>query len=201
MGETTVFGRLFLQRVHHYRVLAKDNGFSSRDIVHAMGTFLRAAATSPASAVVPVYFAALGEEVGWRGLLVPELDKIMSFRKTALISGSIWALWHYPMFSLGGYGAPYGLQFTAMVVGMAAVFAWMRLKSGSVWTGMLLHGTHNLLVDRIFDPTIRDAAIMRHVWGGLGGTLVISTLLAGSFFWRKSLDLPSSGGGIEPPAH
>jgi len=39
---------------------------------------------------------ALGEEIGWRGFLVPQLASVTSFTKTALISGLIWAVWHYP---------------------------------------------------------------------------------------------------------
>ena len=37
-----------------------------------------------------------GEEIGWRGLLVPELVKVTSFTKTALIIGIVWAAWHIP---------------------------------------------------------------------------------------------------------
>lgn len=42
-------------------------------------------------------FAALGEEIGWRGFLVPELARRNSFTRTACISGVIWAVWHYPL--------------------------------------------------------------------------------------------------------
>ena len=34
----------------------------------------------------------LGEELGWRGLLVPELSKITGFLQLSLISGVIWAV-------------------------------------------------------------------------------------------------------------
>lgn len=37
--------------------------------------------------------ATLGEEIGWRGFLIFELKKVMSFNKLALISGVIWAVW------------------------------------------------------------------------------------------------------------
>jgi membrane protease YdiL (CAAX protease family) len=33
-------------------------------------------------------FAALGEEIGWRGLLVPQLARLTSFTRTALICGA-----------------------------------------------------------------------------------------------------------------
>ncbi|MFZ0922699.1 MAG: CPBP family intramembrane glutamic endopeptidase, partial [Candidatus Acidiferrales bacterium] len=37
---------------------------------------------------------ALGEELGWRGFLVPQLAKVMPFGGVALTSGVIWSLWH-----------------------------------------------------------------------------------------------------------
>ena len=46
----------------------------------------------------------LGEELGWRGFLVPELAKFLSFTNVALISGLIWAVWHWPLILMGLYG-------------------------------------------------------------------------------------------------
>src|SRR5690606_24322805 len=39
--------------------------------------------------------AAMGEELGWRGFLVPELYRSMGFVGVAIVSGVIWAAWHY----------------------------------------------------------------------------------------------------------
>src|SRR6185437_13432461 len=47
--------------------------------------------------------SALGEEIGWRGLLVPELARVTTFTKTALISGAIWASWHVPILLFADY--------------------------------------------------------------------------------------------------
>jgi len=46
--------------------------------------------------LLPACGAAMGEEIGWRGLLVPGLAKITTFTRTALLTGMIWAVWHYP---------------------------------------------------------------------------------------------------------
>jgi membrane protease YdiL (CAAX protease family) len=105
--------------------------------------------------------SALGEEIGWRGFLVPELSKSTSFTSTSFISGVVWSLWHYPILIYGDYnaGTPtwYGLTcFTVMVISMSFVFAWMRLESGSLWTGAILHGSHNLYIQGIFTPITRD---------------------------------------------
>lgn len=47
--------------------------------------------------VVKSMASALGEEIGWRGFLVPELFKNIGFTGTALISGVVWSCWHYPL--------------------------------------------------------------------------------------------------------
>jgi len=99
---------------------------------------------------------ALGEEIGWRGFLVPELNKHMGYTGVSLTSGLIWAAWHYPLLVFGQYnnGTPvwYGLTcFTVLVVSMSFVYAWFRLKSGSIWTGVFLHASHNLFI-QVFLP-------------------------------------------------
>jgi membrane protease YdiL (CAAX protease family) len=106
----------------------------------------------------------LGEEIGWRGLLVPELLKVISFRNAALISGVIWAAWHFPLIIFADYnaaGTPVAFQlgcFAAMVVSSSFLYAWLRMRSASVWPAALLHAAHNLLVQSVFD----QATVNRH---------------------------------------
>src|ERR1051325_7008488 len=80
-------------------------------------------------------FFALGEEIGWRGFLVPELSRFMNFTQVGLISGVIWTLWHFPLILFGNYhGAGplwYSLaMFTLLVMATSFVQAWLRLASG-----------------------------------------------------------------------
>ncbi|WP_457831901.1 CPBP family glutamic-type intramembrane protease, partial [Staphylococcus aureus] len=46
---------------------------------------------------------ALGEEIGWRGFLVPELYKKIGYTKTSLLTGAIWSVWHYPILIFADY--------------------------------------------------------------------------------------------------
>ncbi len=39
----------------------------------------------------------MGEEAGWRGFVLPRLQKNTSVLSSALILGALWALWHLPM--------------------------------------------------------------------------------------------------------
>jgi membrane protease YdiL (CAAX protease family) len=133
--------------------------------------------------------SALGEEIGWRGFLVPHLAMLMSFPKLALLSGAIWSVWHYPILVFGGYnaGSPiwYALPcFTVMVIGISVVFAWMRLKSGSVWTGMLLHASHNLFVQQVLTPFTADTGHTRYFIDEFGVFLPLTAAITAVIFWK-----------------
>lgn len=138
--------------------------------------------------------SALGEEIGWRGFLVPELSKSMNFTKLALITGVIWACWHLPVILLGNYhnnGAGalplYGqlAAFFICVISAAIPMAYLRLKSGSLWTGALFHASHNLAIQAIFNPlTIQYPDTPKYV-DELGLVLPLTMLpMAGYFLWK-----------------
>jgi membrane protease YdiL (CAAX protease family) len=138
--------------------------------------------------------SALGEEIGWRGFLVPELSKNMSFTATALLSGIVWSLWHYPILIFADYnaGTPtwYGLScFTVMVIAISFVFAWMRLKSGSLWTGALLHASHNLYVQAIFTPLTKDTGKTAWYIDEFGAVLPIVVVAFAIYFWSRRREL------------
>jgi CAAX protease family protein len=141
--------------------------------------------------------SALGEEIGWRGFLVPELSKTTSFASTSFISGVVWSLWHYPILIYGDYnaGTPtwYGLLcFTVMVISMSFVFAWMRLKSGSLWTGAILHGSHNLYIQGIFTPLTRNTGKTAWFIDEFGCVLPLVAIAFAIYFWSKRRELPAS---------
>lgn len=143
-------------------------------------------------------FAALGEEIGWRGFLVPRLFRRFGFTGTSLLSGGVWAVWHYPLLLFADYhgGTPrwYSLAcFSVMVVGISFAYSWLRLRSGSVWTAMLLHGSHNLVVQRILDPLTADTGPTRWVIGEFGIALAVSGALVGYVFWRRASVLGEAG--------
>lgn len=102
--------------------------------------------TIPAAALLNL-FPALGEELGWRGWLLPRLMPLGTI-PALLISGVIWGLWHAPLILLGyNYpSTPGWLGMTAMVIMcilVGAVFSWLRLRSGSVWPAALAHAAFN----------------------------------------------------------
>jgi len=89
-----------------------------------------------------------GEEFGWRSYLQLRLlgDKPLI---AAIVTGLIWAVWHYPLI-LMGYQYPdhrlVGIPvFTVSVVLLSIVFGWLRLRSGSIWPVSLAHAGTNII--------------------------------------------------------
>jgi membrane protease YdiL (CAAX protease family) len=148
-------------------------------------------------------FSALGEEIGWRGFLVPELARISSFTRVAFISGAMWAVWHYPLLIFSNYngGTPiwYSLScFTVMIMAISFIFAWMRLRSGSLWTGVFLHASHNLFIQSILSPLTIDTGKTRYFIDEFGAVLPIVCIAFGVAFWKMRSRL--KGGAITSDA-
>lgn len=132
---------------------------------------------------------ALGEEIGWRGLLVPQLSKLTSFTKTALISGLMWAVWHYPVIALTDYGMdipiPYAiLVFTLGLILNSFIFTWFTIKSGSVWPAVVLHGAGNFFVQSIFERLTVTADGPNYLTGEFGIIGGIVLLIVAFLFWK-----------------
>jgi uncharacterized protein len=135
---------------------------------------------------------ALGEEIGWRGFLVPELAKVVSFPAVAMISGLMWAAYHFPALIFADYnaGTPvwFGLGcFTIMVVADSFILAWLTLRSGSLWPAAILHGSHNLFIQSIFTPLTVDTGRTSYIIDEFGIGLVITVTIVAIVVWRKGV--------------
>lgn len=90
---------------------------------------------------------ALGEEIGWRGYLMPRLAA-HSPALAILLGGVAWGLWHLPLLALG-YNYPHVgvIASVGLMVGMCtlvgALLFWVRLRSNSVWPAAIGHGALN----------------------------------------------------------
>jgi membrane protease YdiL (CAAX protease family) len=135
---------------------------------------------------------AVGEEVGWRGFLLPRLITSGFGEWTALfLSGAIWGLWHAPLILRGAeyFGHPYlGVpMFIGFSILLGIVFGWMWLASRSVWVTAVAHGSLNawgglaLVVLTPFDMTKSG------VINSLTGCLVLVVFVAWIAWSRRLL--------------
>ena len=89
----------------------------------------------------------LGEEIGWRGFLVPRLLILFGPKKSFLIGGSIWALWHAGGIILGfnypGHPLLGNLMMIIMCIPLGIIFQYLYFKSRSIFVPALAHGAVN----------------------------------------------------------
>jgi CAAX protease family protein len=133
---------------------------------------------------------ALGEEIGWRGFLTPQLVRTRGFTGASFITGCIWAVWHYPILLFADYnlGTPswYALScFTVMVIGMSVIYTWFRLKTDSLWTATFLHASHNLFIQGIFTPLTGDTGPTRYAIDEFGFVLPLVIGATAVWFWQR----------------
>jgi uncharacterized protein len=104
-----------------------------------------------AIATIPTLPLMFGEEFGWRGYLLPKLMPLGG-RKAVLLLGVIHGVWHWPFFPLGyNYGFNFwglplvvaALLYLVVVTFFSIFFAWLTLRSGTIWPAALAHGTIN----------------------------------------------------------
>ena len=116
--------------------------------------------------------AALGEELGWRGFLLPRFAQRFGLLPAALVVGAIWGTWHLPAdyIALKGYGdwfwAAFLLNGPVVLTAHSIIMAWLwRRTSGSLLSSVLYHAT------------ITGSAIVAPTAGsdGLPGVLAAST--------------------------
>lgn len=106
-----------------------------------------------ALAVLPVFAMqcvfAIGEELGWRGWLITQLEP-RPFWQMAGASSLAWVLWHLPALPLivgdGGWEA--GAGYLLAIASWAPFLVALRLWSGSVWPAVVVHGALNSI--RVF---------------------------------------------------
>jgi len=143
---------------------------------------------------------ALGEEIGWRGFLVPALFQLTNrnFTATVLINAVIWTCWHAPIIFFSSYNNP-GVSlwysfgcFAILNIGGAAILDWFRLRSGSLWTGVLLHNSHNLFVQGIFTPLTVNTGKTQYFIDEFGIVLPFVMLAFGVYFWTRRKELTGS---------
>ena len=87
-----------------------------------------------------------GEEIGWRGFLLPRLSARAGLPIASLVVGVVWAAWHLPFFFIGGADKS-GQSFPAYLTGVTALsvaMAWLYWRTrGSLLLTMLMHAAVN----------------------------------------------------------
>jgi membrane protease YdiL (CAAX protease family) len=152
----------------------------------SVGGVIRVATDHPAMLLahvaVQVVIIGLGEEIGWRGWLLPSLAQGRSFAAAAAITGVVWEIWHGPVFLSS---IRLALSFAVLLASLAAILAWLWLRSGgSVALAATAHGAANgpfVFLESFLRPTAGGAELVGHafmvfamLYAGIAAVIVVS---------------------------
>lgn len=131
----------------------------------------------PLAFLLALPFGPLGEELGWRGFLLPELLRRHGPFKSTVILGLIWSTWHLASFTYPGAAIPAFEHVSAYSIflffcangAVAFLFTYVFIRTGgSLLLMVLLHMAYNASdnVAGEFFPSLEKAgvAVNEHVY-------------------------------------
>ncbi|MCR5702145.1 MAG: CPBP family intramembrane metalloprotease [Lachnospiraceae bacterium] len=140
-------------------------------------------------------FAALGEEGGWRGYMMPKLLKIFKAHgriPALIIGGIIWGLWHAPLTCIGhNFGTEYfGFPYFGIVkmcvccTLMGILLTFVTAKTHSIWPAAFLHAVNNASPS-VLNGYINPDKANTNMW--MSGTLLslFLTVLIVLTIWKR----------------
>lgn len=156
----------------------------------------------PAFFIIPtilwagLFAGPLGEELGWRGFLLPEFQKLFPNFKSAIIIGIIWFCWHIPLF-----WAPFGtlvsgnpitilpvLTYFMMLICLSIIITWLVINSkGSVLIAILFHLSINAGIALLFYPELNADFKIVHLLSSIPMLIFTAFLIA-----KNKLNLKTS---------
>lgn len=103
--------------------------------------------------MVIILWALVAEELGWRGYLQEKLEKIFPDKYIALITGIIWALWHYHFILSGSMDVPVVAFALGCVFESYGYFTITKLAKNNIVPASIWHFTGNMMFNLYrFDP-------------------------------------------------
>ena len=146
--------------------------------------------------IVTIAFV-LGEEIGWSGYLTPKLLRLTSVPATSLLVGGYWAVWHYPAIIGGFYGtgAPLWVAlpgFTLVLVAESLVRTVLVLRSRSLWVGVVLHASGNIILMGMFWEMTVHKGYANYLLSESGVFVGVVYVIIAVLFWKWQTNKPNS---------
>jgi membrane protease YdiL (CAAX protease family) len=129
-----------------------------------------------------VFVLVLGEEIGWRGFALPRLLARWDPWTASVITGVVWALWHFPLFhmpSMPQYGSAF-VPYVGYLIGLSIILTLLVERTqGSVLIATLFHGAVNT-----FGFVSPAANAIERSWSNALAYLVVALAL-GALAWNR----------------
>lgn len=141
-------------------------------------------------------FIGLGEEPGWRGFALPQLQTRHSPLRASLILAPLWTLWHLPLIG-NEFPWPIVAPFILSVFGATFMLTWIFNRTrGSVLAPMLFHATVNTVGAGLIFPLFSGGTLVL-LWWIYGAVWLLAGL--GALLFRPN-SVPTASAMIRHPA-
>jgi membrane protease YdiL (CAAX protease family) len=138
-------------------------------------------------------FVGVGEELGWRGWLLPRLCRRYSLGWATTFTFAAWAVWHLPKFVF--LGPRYAGAAVAVLGAGSVIFTllWVRAQ-GSILPVAFAHAAINApfyFVEQVSARMVQlTPEALLDAWGGFGATAALVAVLLVTLtrpVWKRSL--------------
>jgi len=150
----------------------------------------------PKMVIVFFFFAIvdgpIGEEIGWRGFLLPRLLEKHGVLKASAVIGLVWFVWHLPLYiATDRYDMTLGFFFSYLLNNVAFSFlhTWFFVRSkGSAFLAIIFHtaGNYSVYLAITLVPALNDAPLTEPIYLGI---LVVAAAVAAVSLWRNRNEL------------
>lgn len=131
----------------------------------------------------------MGEEFGWRGFALPNLQKRYNALISSIIIGTVWGMWHLPMDFIGLR------QHGAFFVPIFIILGPLLMSAQAVlMTWVYNHTRGSLLLMVLFHASITSSAIILSVPSVSAMDTLWSSIASMALFWLAALIVIASTG-------
>lgn len=140
----------------------------------------------------------LGEEIGWRGYLLPRVQQLTTRRRAAVVTGLCHGVFHLPLILIATTYDQHGSRWLVAPVAVLTIaaggvfYAYLRDRSDSIWPVAIAHNAANTLFTiGAASVVARSDAELAYVAGESGFAtlasvaIVAAILLATAKVWRN----------------
>lgn len=125
-----------------------------------------------------IVIGSYGEEIGWRGFMLPQLQKRHSLLVSSLIIGLVWGIWHLKLM----FGVPVFFVYLFLVMELSFVFSWITKKtSNNILAAIILHSSFNASALFFYSNIFMANTPQNNLMLSLYGSMVIILLIPCSF--------------------
>jgi uncharacterized protein len=159
------------------------------------------AATNLVVNLVTMTVIFLGEEIGWRGYMLPRVQQLTSRRRAALVTGLVHGCFHLPLILIATTYDQFGSRWVVAPLAVATIamggvfYAYLWDRTGSVWPVSMAHGAVNITFGLGAAAVVTGSqAKLAYVAGESGlatfGAVAVvgAVLLARARVWRSEPD-------------